>query len=128
MDGANTGGEVPAGPRDERGRPTGTELPGVELADAVAAVRAGLVSAAERAEGQSLRFELGDIEMEFTVEVRRDARARGGVKAWVVDAGAEAGGSRGRTHKVSFTLKPRYADGSDGYRIAADTEGRSWDR
>lgn len=103
-------------------------MTGVELADAVEAVRDGLIAAAGRADGRPLRFELGDIEMEFNVEVRRDARAKGGVKAWVVDVGAETGASRGRTHRVSFTLKPTHADGSGDWRIAADGEGRSWDR
>ncbi len=100
---------------------------GVELADAVEAVRDGLIRAAARAEGQPLRFELGDIQMEFTVEVRREAHGKGGVKAWVVDLGAEAGSARAHTHRVSFTLKPKHEDGG-GWDIAADDEGRSWDR
>jgi hypothetical protein len=93
---------------------------GVELAEAVQAVRDGLIAAAGLAEGRPLRFDLGDIEMEFTVEVRRDARARGGVRAWVVDAGAESGASRGRTHRVTFTLKPTRADGGGDWRISDD--------
>ncbi len=101
---------------------------GVELADAVEAVRVGLIDAAARADGLPLRFELGDIQMEFTVEVRRDARVKGGVRAWVVEAGAEAGASRGRTHRVSFTLRPVRADGRGDWQIAADGEGRPWDR
>ncbi len=100
---------------------------GVELAQAVQAVRDGLVEAAGQAAGQPLLFELGDIQMDFTVEVRRDARAKGGVRAWVVDAGAEAGVSRGHTHRVSFTLRPRRADGGD-LLIDADDEGSSWHR
>ncbi|MFI0514527.1 trypco2 family protein [Streptomyces sp. WSLK1-5] len=95
----------------------------IELADVVGAVRDGLVEAADRGAGQGLRFELGDIHMEFVVEVRRDARARGGVKAWVVDTGAEAGVSRALTHKVSFTLKPRDTVKGRDWLIAADDEG-----
>ncbi len=100
----------------------------VELADAVQAVRAQLAAAAERAQDEPLRFELGDIQMEFTVEVRRDARARGGVRAWVVDVGAEAGTSRAHTHRVSFTLRPRRAGDGGEWRIAHDDEGRTWHR
>ncbi|MEU0024561.1 trypco2 family protein [Streptomyces sp. NPDC006335] len=96
---------------------------GIELADVVGAVRDGLVEAASQGAGNGLRFELGDIQMEFVVEVRRDARARGGVKAWVVDAGAEAAVSTARTHKVSFTLKPRDAATGQDWLIAADDEG-----
>ncbi len=100
----------------------------VELADAVEAVRDGLIEAATRGTDAPLRFELGEIQMEFTVEVRRDARARGGVKAWVVDTGAEAGLAQGRTHKVAFTLKPKSASDGGSWDIAADDEGGSWER
>ncbi|MEU0406508.1 trypco2 family protein [Streptomyces griseorubiginosus] len=101
----------------------GTVDDGIELAEVVGAVRDGLVEAAGRGAGKGLRFELGEIHMEFMVEVRRDARARGGVKAWVVDAGAEAGLSTARTHKVSFSLKPRDTATGQDWLIAADDEG-----
>jgi hypothetical protein len=104
------------------------DLTGIELADAVEAVRDGLIEAASRGAQAPLHFELGAIQMEFTVEVRRDARAKGGVKAWVIDAGAESGVAQGRTHRVSFTLKPKAADGGGSWEIAADDEGHAWDR
>jgi hypothetical protein len=113
----------------QTGGPAIGPINGVDLADAVRAIRDGLTTAAEAGEGAPLRFELGEIQMEFTVEVRRDARAKGGVRAWVVDAGAEAGAARGSTHRVAFTLKPTRGDGTTGgWRIAADDEGRSWAR
>jgi hypothetical protein len=95
-------------------------LADIELADAVEAIRDGLTAATARGTDSALRFELGDIHMEFTVEVRRDARARGGVKAWLVDASAESGRSRAQTHKVSFTLKPKHAATGGGWDIGAD--------
>jgi hypothetical protein len=42
------------------------------------------------------------------------------VKAWLVDASAEGGRSRARTHKVSFTLKPKHATTGGGWDIGAD--------
>jgi hypothetical protein len=100
-------------------------LTDIELSDAVQAIRDGLITATDAgtATGSPLRFELGDIHLEFTVELRRDTRAKGGVKAWVIDAAAEAGRATARTHKVSFTLKPVNAATGTGWRIAADTEG-----
>jgi hypothetical protein len=98
-------------------------ITGVELSEAVEAVRDGLITAASRGAGQDLRFELGEIQMEFTVELRRDVRGKGGVKAWVVDASAEAGRASGRTQKVAFTLKPVNPATGDGWRIANDDEG-----
>jgi hypothetical protein len=43
------------------------------------------------------------------VELRREAGAKGGVKAWVLSAEAEASASRATTHRVSFTLTPKDA-------------------
>jgi hypothetical protein len=107
--------------KPDGGRGTVSDV--IELAEVVESVRDGLVEAASRGAGKGLRFELGEIQMEFMVEVRRDARARGGVKAWVVDAGAEAGVSRARTHKVSFTLKPKNTATGQDWLVAADDEG-----
>ncbi|MFF5721503.1 trypco2 family protein [Streptomyces buecherae] len=83
----------------------------IELADAVAAVRDSLVEAARRGEGQDVTFDVGPIEMEFLVEVRREARASGGLRAWVVTADTEGSAARSRSHRVMVTLTPRRGDG-----------------
>ncbi|AUG78007.1 hypothetical protein CFP65_3203 [Kitasatospora sp. MMS16-BH015] len=82
---------------------------GIELADAVEAVRRQLVAAAEAGEGQPLRFEVGEVKLEFTVELKRDARVKGGIKALVWSAEAEAGLAHQRAHKISVTLTPKDA-------------------
>ena len=88
-------------------RPVG--LTGMELADAVEAVRQGLMAGAVRGADSSVRFEVGEIHMEFAVELRRVRTGRGGVRAWVVEAGGESARTSGRTHTVSFTLRPKDA-------------------
>ncbi|WP_424532867.1 trypco2 family protein [Sphaerisporangium viridialbum] len=85
----------------------------IELADAVQAVRDELLEAAVRGLGSEIAFTVGPIELEFTVELKADAKAKFGFKAWVVTGDAEAGVSRGRTHKVKLTLTPKHADGTD---------------
>jgi hypothetical protein len=82
---------------------------GIELADAVQIVRDQLLLASARAAGQDVRFEVGDIHMEFTVELRTEAKAGAKVRAWVVDAGVDGTRAHARTHKVSFTLSPKDA-------------------
>ncbi|WP_406124026.1 trypco2 family protein [Streptomyces sp. NBC_00989] len=77
----------------------------IELADAVQVVRDQLMLAASRASGQDVVFEVGDIELEFNVELQKQIQGGVKVKAWVVEAGADAGGSRTRTHRVAVTLK-----------------------
>jgi hypothetical protein len=78
----------------------------IELSAAVRAIREQLTLAAQEGENSPIRFGVGPIQMEFAVELRREAGAKGGVKAWVVSADAEAKRSQGTTHRVSFTLTP----------------------
>lgn len=92
----------------------------IELGDAVAAVREELLHAAARGIGQSVQFLVGPIELEFTVELRQDAKAKAGFKAWVISGDAEGGLSRGRTHRVSMTLTPVRPGGGD-WLVAGDS-------
>jgi hypothetical protein len=94
----------------------------IELADAVAAMREELLMAAQRGVGEDVAFTVGPIEMEFTVELRADAKAKAGFKAWVLDAEVEAGASRGRTHRVMITVTPKRPDGGDLF-IAGKPDG-----
>ncbi|WP_431042946.1 trypco2 family protein [Streptomyces sp. P1-3] len=95
----------------------------IPLADAVQAVRDELLAAAARADGQDVVFELGDIAMEFTVELRKETKGGGRVKAWVVDAGADHTRSEARTHKVSFTLKAKDARTGSPWRVRSPIRG-----
>ncbi|GAA2098056.1 hypothetical protein GCM10009759_28690 [Kitasatospora saccharophila] len=85
----------------------------IELADAVAAVRNELLKAQRLGTGQELLFEVGPIEMTFEVELRADAKAGGKFKVWALSAEAGGSVSRGRTHRISFTLTPRQAGRAD---------------
>ncbi|QKW23851.1 hypothetical protein HUT16_36350 [Kitasatospora sp. NA04385] len=85
----------------------------IELAEAVAAVRNELLKAQRLGTGQELLFEVGPIEMAFEVELRADAKAGGKFKVWALSAEAAGSVSRGRTHRISFTLTPRQADRTD---------------
>ncbi len=98
-------------------------LDGIELADAVASIRNQLIEAATRATDHPVSFAVGDIQMEFTLELRREAKAGGKVKAWVVEAGTDAARTTGRTHKVAFTLTPRNAATGEAWEIGTEDDG-----
>ncbi len=98
-------------------------LDGIELADAVASIRNQLIDAATRATDHPVSFAVGDIQMEFTLELRREAKAGGRVKAWVVEAGTDAALASGRTHKVAFTLTPRNAVTGEAWEIGTRDDG-----
>ncbi len=81
------------------------------------------MEAASRATGRPLAFAVGDIQMEFTLELRKEAKAGGKVKAWVVEAGTDASLATGRTHKVAFTLSPRNAVTGEAWAIGTEDDG-----
>jgi hypothetical protein len=86
----------------------------IELAAAVTALRDELIEAAARRDSeQEVGFKVGPIELEFAVELRVDAKAKAGFKAWVLSADVEAGAARARTHKVKLTVTPTTPDGGD---------------
>ncbi|MEU4447998.1 trypco2 family protein [Actinosynnema sp. NPDC050801] len=85
----------------------------IELADAVASLRDELLTAVAYGRGQEIGFVVGPIELEFGVELKADAKAKGGFKAWVVAAEVEAGVGRVATHRVRVSLTPKARDGGD---------------
>ncbi len=85
----------------------------IDLGEAIRSLRAELSSAMAQGEGQDLRFRVGPVELEFDVQVSREAGAEGGVKFWVVSAGAKATTGTATTHRVKIALQPQTADGKD---------------
>lgn len=83
----------------------------IALADAVEAVRVELLVAADRGVGSEVRFAVGEVVLEFAVELREDRDAQAGFRAWVLTAQAQRSTSRADTHRVSVRLIPQAADG-----------------
>ncbi|MEV0522755.1 trypco2 family protein [Streptomyces sp. NPDC050439] len=82
-------------------------MPGLELTTVVDAIRDQLADSMSRSMGQRVQFELGDIELEFSVSVTEDDRREGNVKVWVIGAGGSQGSSTATAHRVKLVLKPR---------------------
>jgi hypothetical protein len=95
---------------------------GIELADAVQAVRDQLLAASAR-DPRGVAFDVGEIHMEFAVELRVERKASAKVRAWVVDAGADASRTSARTHRISFTLVPKDAVTGAAWKVGNATEG-----
>lgn len=83
----------------------------VGLQEAIAALRAELIESVVASQGERLRFEVGEITMEFHIEVERSADAKGGIKFWVVELGAGRTAKNREAHKVVIPLKPIRANG-----------------
>jgi hypothetical protein len=78
----------------------------VPLASAIEALRRELVAAVQEGRDQDVRFALGPIELEFQVEVAREAGGEAGVKFWVVSLGGKGSRTSGTTHTVRLSLNP----------------------
>ncbi|TQF05821.1 hypothetical protein E6W39_30810 [Kitasatospora acidiphila] len=79
----------------------------VELSTVVQGLRDELRAAAQDGADDPIALEVGEIHLEFTVEIQVDVTAKAGFKAWVLTGEASATRERRQTHTVSLTLKPR---------------------
>ena len=89
----------------------------VDLADAIEAIRGQLVDAAERGAGSELTFEVGDIQLEFSVQLTHDRTIKGGAKAWVLTAGYQSALAQAETQRVSVTLTPKRRGSDDKVEV-----------
>ncbi|MEV0320832.1 trypco2 family protein [Streptomyces sp. NPDC050658] len=87
------------------------------LAEAIGAIREELREAAEAGRGKGIQFRTGPVELEFTVDVKKDVEGR--VKAMVLPFGAEAkaGRSSGVTNRIKVTLQPVDPETGEDSRI-----------
>jgi hypothetical protein len=83
----------------------------IGLQEAIAALRAELIESVVASQGERLRFEVGEIIMEFQIEVERSAEAKGGIQFWVVELGGVGAVKDKDVHKVVIPLKPVRANG-----------------
>jgi Trypsin-co-occurring domain 2 len=78
----------------------------IGLQEAIAALRAELSDAITASAGEQLKFEVGEMQLEFQVEVERVAEGSGGIRFWVVELGGKASRTSTTSHTVAIPLKP----------------------
>ena len=78
----------------------------ITLSEAIQNLRSELLAAMQADASEALRFRLGPIEMELEVEVTREVSGKGGLKWWLIEAGAEAKRGTSATHKIKLVLEP----------------------
>jgi hypothetical protein len=98
----------------------------IPLASAIQALRHELTTAVEAGQDEKVRFALGDIELEFQVQIARERRANAGIAFWVLSLGAEGSRSAGHTHTVRLSLSPVLASeaGTTGPLIVGSRQAR----
>jgi hypothetical protein len=92
----------------------------IPLRDVVRALRAEIISAAKDASAQEVKFELGQIELEFQIVAKKDrgvdGKLGGKVSFHILSFDATLGGNvkvaDERTQKVKLVLQPTFVDGT----------------
>jgi hypothetical protein len=83
----------------------------IGLKETLEALRGELSEAILISEGKEIRFEVGEIELEFQVVIEQSQQGKGGIKFWVVDMEGSMGKKDAVTHKIKIPLKPVWKDG-----------------
>jgi len=83
----------------------------IELYELIENLRSELTKARRAGEGEELRFEIGQVELQLSVAVTKEAEASGGVKFWVLELGTDATATSAATQQMTLTLTPQLAGG-----------------
>ena len=98
------------------------EPAGLPLADFIGALRAELRAAA-LAKDPELQFNVGPVNVEFTLMTRHEGGDKAGIRFWVLEAGASASVASESTQKMTVALTPVTASG-DPWQVADEVDAR----
>ncbi|MCZ4125355.1 trypco2 family protein [Streptomyces sp. H39-S7] len=96
------------GERDSAG-----EGDGLDLTDAVGLLREQLAAAQREADGSDVRFRVGDVTVEFAMQLTRTGSGGGTLRFGVVGVDGKRERAESTTHRIQLTLHPRSASGGD---------------
>ncbi|MFM6060451.1 MAG: trypco2 family protein [Microcystis aeruginosa] len=83
----------------------------VGLRETLEALRVELSKSILASEGEQIRFEVGEIELEVQFVVEQSKEGKGGLKFWVVEMGGVVTNKDTITHRIKIPLKPIWKDG-----------------
>lgn len=83
----------------------------VGLRETLEALRVELSTSILASEGEQIRFEVGEIELEVQFVVEQSKEGKGGLKFWVVEMGGGVTNKDTITHRIKIPLKPIWKDG-----------------
>ena len=92
------------------------------LAEVIATLRSELYDAMVGGAGSLVKFEVGNVDLEFQVVVERVGGVNGKIRFWVVELGAEGTLSSSSTQVIKLQLKPY--DAVTGGPVKAARTGR----
>jgi Trypsin-co-occurring domain 2 len=95
----------------------------LELAKVIRDLRAELEIAIAAADGETLLFELGPIELDVSVAIEAGAQAGAKARFWVVELGTQANVDHTATQHIKLTLSPKLGPAGDAPYVSG-TVGR----
>lgn len=78
----------------------------IPLSDLITELRKELAIAKAQGQGDDIRLQVEEAEIELQVVITRDDGVKGGVKFWVVNAELKDNYSDATTQKIKLKLKP----------------------
>jgi len=93
---------------------------GLPLADFIGALRAELRTAA-LAKDPQLQFNVGPVNVEFTLMTRHERGGKAGIRFYVVEAGVSASAANESTQKLTLALTPLTASG-EPWQVADEVD------
>jgi hypothetical protein len=101
----------------------------VRVSDAVGSLRRELAATQLAGAGEPIRFELGAVEMEFGLELRKEGKGEQGAKFWVVSVGASGLVGMTATHRLKLTMTPKEIVPDDsGGAVRRELDGADEDK
>jgi Trypsin-co-occurring domain 2 len=80
--------------------------PPIQLKDAIKALLKEIGQSIAASQGEQIRFQIGQIELEFQVEIERSGTVEGEIDFVVAKIGGGGEISRSDTHSVKLSLQP----------------------
>jgi hypothetical protein len=105
--------------RDAREAAQGQEI---ALAEMIETLRRELEIAQMQGAARPVAFGVEKVELELKVVVSRKAKGEGGIKFWVVTAGAEAEGGSETVHNFKLTLSPLDAESKKRLEVGSNID------
>ncbi|MER5277331.1 trypco2 family protein [Streptomyces sp. NPDC002809] len=86
---------------------------GLDLTDAVRLLRAQLAAAQREADRSDVRFRVGEVTVEFAMQLTRTGSGGGSLRFGVVGVDGKRERAESTTHRIQLTLHPRSGSGQD---------------
>jgi hypothetical protein len=93
----------------------------LELAEVVQNLRSELYDAMATSVGETLQFEVGDVQLELSIAVTKEGGVSGKIRFYVVELGGEGTLGESSTQKLTLNLTPRLITTGRAPVVSGDT-------